>query len=528
MRTWSAFFLLVLLLALNLAAQDDCGPGTTLGPPDPRYHDDKEIAAELLTLQNSYPGLALRVELQKTYSAPRTHEGRVIHALKISDNVSRDEDEPAILIVSNHHARELITPEIALDLGRCLLDGYGKDPAITARVNANEIWICPTFNPDGLAYVFSTNPMWRKNRRNNGGGAYGVDLNRNYPFMFGLCGYSTDPKSDLYQGPSAASEPETKTMIAFAEQERFAKVMDFHSYARDVRKPYGCNLCLPPVLCNYYISVQGTLASLAGYRKNNSCCGGGHFAYQVYRNGALSFLTETGTAFQPPYNEAVAEVARIRPMLDYFMDLAIPLSGNVRNRLTGEPVEADMDVAGIQYQFKEIRQSEPVFGRYHYFLPPGGFSVTFRAVGYLPVTRPVVIPATGGIVVNMDLDPSARITLRGSGRIGTTLFLDLSSTGDENALYLAGAALSTQPSQQILGRVFPLAPDPLFLASISVPEVFKNTVGTLNAGAMATASVAIPSEPAIAGVTVYFAFLTADTTPRVRSVSAPTKVILNK
>ena len=275
MRTWSFLFLLAMLMTRNLPAQDDCGPGMVLGPPDPRYHDDKEIAAELLTLQNTYPGLARRVELQKAYAAPRTHEGRVIYALKISDNVALNEDEPAVLIVSNHHARELITPEIALDLGKRLLSGYGKDPAVTARVNANEIWICPTFNPDGLAYVFSTNPMWRKNRRNNGGGAYGVDLNRNYPFHFGLCGYSTNPRSDLYQGPSAASEPETKTMIAFSEQERFAKVMDFHSYARDVRKPYGCNLCPPPPLCNYYISIQAKLASLANYATRNSCCGGG-------------------------------------------------------------------------------------------------------------------------------------------------------------------------------------------------------------------------------------------------------------
>jgi len=215
-------------------------------------------------------------------------------------------------------------------------------------------------------------------------------------------------------------------------------------------------------------------------------------------------------------------------MLDHFMDMPIPLSGHVRNRLTGEPVEADMEVAGIKYQYKEVRQSEPLYGRYHYFLPPGGYSVTFRAVGYLPVNRPVVVPTTGGLVVDIDLDPSARISLRGNGRIGTTLHLDLSSPGDENAAYLAGAAFSTRPSQRVLGRVFPLAPDPLFLASLSVPGVFKNTLGFLDAGARATASVVIPAEPAIAGVTLYFAFLTGDTTPRVRSVSAPVKVVLSR
>ena len=28
--------------------------------------------------------------------------------------------------------------------------------------------------------------MWRKNRRNNGGGVIGIDLNRNYPHEVGL------------------------------------------------------------------------------------------------------------------------------------------------------------------------------------------------------------------------------------------------------------------------------------------------------------------------------------------------------
>ena len=57
---------------------------------------------------------------------------------------------------------------------------------------------------------------WRKNRRRNAGGSYGVDLNRNYPFGWSFtCGGSTTETSSNYRGTQAASEPEVRTMIAF-------------------------------------------------------------------------------------------------------------------------------------------------------------------------------------------------------------------------------------------------------------------------------------------------------------------------
>lgn len=37
------------------------------------------------------------------------------------DNVEEDEDEDNYLIITNHHARELVTPEIALNLTLHLL-----------------------------------------------------------------------------------------------------------------------------------------------------------------------------------------------------------------------------------------------------------------------------------------------------------------------------------------------------------------------------------------------------------------------
>jgi murein tripeptide amidase MpaA len=91
-----------------------------------------------------------------------------------------------------------------------LLENYGTDPEATYLVDNREMYFVPCFNPDGYEYNRQTDPngggMWRKNRRNNGG-SYGVDLNRNFGYMWGYddLGSSPIPSSETYRGPSAFS-----------------------------------------------------------------------------------------------------------------------------------------------------------------------------------------------------------------------------------------------------------------------------------------------------------------------------------
>ena len=89
-----------------------------------------------------------------------------------------------------HHAREHLTVEMALEVIRLFTEGYGRDPALTNLVNTREIWVLPNINPDGGEYDVATGiyQYWRKNRRPNPGGTYGVDLNRNYGYRWGGVG----------------------------------------------------------------------------------------------------------------------------------------------------------------------------------------------------------------------------------------------------------------------------------------------------------------------------------------------------
>ena len=138
------------------------------------------IVSEMQQAAADHPTICELVDLTSRYGLPLTADGNSVLAIHISDNVSVDEDEPAVLIASCHHAREIVTPVIALEAIERLTDDYGSVGAITSAVDAHDIWILPVMNPDGYEYVFNVDNNWRKNRSVFPGGI-GVDQNRNYP-----------------------------------------------------------------------------------------------------------------------------------------------------------------------------------------------------------------------------------------------------------------------------------------------------------------------------------------------------------
>jgi parallel beta-helix repeat protein len=166
-------------------------------------------------------------------------EGREIWAVKISDNPDLDEDEAEILFVGCHHAREWIAVEVPYRLAQHLVSNYGSDPEITHLVDNSEIWIVPIVNPDGLEYSRTADRLWRKNRRDNGDGTFGVDLSRNYSVAWGLPGSSSDTSDPLYRGPHAFSEPETQAIRDLALGRNFQTFVSYHSYGQLILYPWG-------------------------------------------------------------------------------------------------------------------------------------------------------------------------------------------------------------------------------------------------------------------------------------------------
>jgi hypothetical protein len=199
------------------------------------YHSCRELETDLRALERSYPGLA------KVFVLGESLEKRKIYALKVSDAVGLDEDEAEVVFIGCHHAREWISVEVPFLLGKYLLEAYQSDPWVRSLVDKSEIWIVPIANPDGLEYSIQVYRYWRKNRRANADGSYGVDLNRNYGFMWGYdnLGSTSSPGSETYRGSGPFSEPETAAIRDLFFQKNFQALISFHSYSQVILYPWG-------------------------------------------------------------------------------------------------------------------------------------------------------------------------------------------------------------------------------------------------------------------------------------------------
>ena len=369
------------------------------------YLDLDGITTRMQDLAAAYPSLVQFVDLTATYGTPATIQGRHLYALKISDNVVVDEDEPSMLIVAAHHAREISTPIIALRAAERLASGYGTDPAITAAVDANEVWIAPVWNPDGYNHVFTADNMWRKNRRPFASGT-GVDQNRNYPAAWGTsCNGSGTVAAEDYRGPASGSEAETQTMMVWSQRERFAKVIDYHSYGREVLYAYRC---LPHPFSAWMRQEAAALSTASGYGglTRTPSAEGEHQEWQFARMGAWAFLIETHTQFQPPYASAVAESDRVWPGILAALHRAIPLAGHVVDGVTRTPLAAKIELLNVNFTQGETNSSGGTHGAYHVFAPAGLYDVRFSAPGYLPVTAHVSLSATTGATMDVQLFPA--------------------------------------------------------------------------------------------------------------------------
>ena len=209
-------------------------------PVDARYHNYQETVDDILAVADAYP----HIVQVSTYG--KSIEGRDLYVVKISDNVEKDESaqEPGVLIFANIHAREHLTAEQALWIIHHLAENYGTDPAVTNLVNQREIWIMPMTNPDGVEYDIRKTGVyewWRKNRRRNPDGSFGVDLNRNFGYKWGCCGGSSSiPMSETYRGMGPFSEPETRAIRDFFLAHPSIRVsLNFHSFSELVLWPYG-------------------------------------------------------------------------------------------------------------------------------------------------------------------------------------------------------------------------------------------------------------------------------------------------
>lgn len=233
LKKWGALTLMAFAVSF-LFLGGSCDNGGN--PPDLNaglYHTYAELNDELHKLAADHPDIA------QVSSIGQSVEGRELWAIKISDNVSQDEVEPKVVFLGGHHAREWISVDVPFLLADHLVNGYGSDTTVTRLLQQSEIWIVPLVNPDGHQYSITNDRLWRKNRRNNGDGSFGVDLNRNYSYQWGGPGSSGDTFSEIYRGPSPFSEPETRAVRDFLSQRQPKALISYHNYSQLILYPWG-------------------------------------------------------------------------------------------------------------------------------------------------------------------------------------------------------------------------------------------------------------------------------------------------
>ncbi|MEU3982719.1 M14 family zinc carboxypeptidase [Streptomyces sp. NPDC026672] len=241
------------------------------------YGGSGGIAEELLRTAQDNPGIT------KVESIGKTVRGQDILALKLTKNAkkSKDGSKPAVLYMSNQHAREWITPEMTRRLLHYYVNGYKTDKRVKKIVDSTELWFVPSANPDGYDYTFQDpdNRLWRKNLRDvNGDGAIstgdGVDLNRNFSYKWGYDdeGSSPNPTSETYRGASPGSEPETKALDAFEKRVGFRYGINYHSAAELLLYGVGWQVATPTPDDVLYTALAGTPdnPAIPGYRSQVS------------------------------------------------------------------------------------------------------------------------------------------------------------------------------------------------------------------------------------------------------------------
>ena len=310
---------------------------------DSGWHDPNELLTIIKATEIAYPSLV------HVFSIGKSYEGRDIWAAKISDNVALDEDEPEVLVDALHHAAEHLGVEQALYLFNTLTSGYATDKQIRKLVDEREIWIIFAVNPDGWAYDISEDKYhwWRKNRQhipNNPN--FGVDLNRNYSYMWGCCGGS-DVRAWAwnYRGPYAFYAPESKAVADFVTsrvvngKQQIKTHVTLHTHGEMVLYPMSYTLQRLPNDMNRddYATFQAMarkMASMNGYIAEQSSqqypTDGDEidWLYATYRIFSFTFELypteqQAGKGIVYPADNVIArQTARNRSALLYLIDAA--------------------------------------------------------------------------------------------------------------------------------------------------------------------------------------------------------------
>jgi len=333
--------------------------------------------------------------------------GRMLLAVKISDNVNTRENEPQFLYSSTMHGDETTGAILMLHLIDYLLTNYGTINRITNIVNSIEIYICPFANPDGSYGGGDPNVIDAATRFN----ANGVDLNRNYP----------DPIAGQHPDGNPWQE-ETQFFMTYADNHDFVMAGNFHGGAEVANYPWDDRAALHADdswwqrVSNFYADTAQTYGT-PGYFTSVTTSGiTNGYAWYLVEGGRQDYMNafhycreETFEVSNTKNPSSTALLgfwdANYRSLLNYVEESTKGIHGIVTDSCTGNGVKAKVLITTHDHDSSHVYTSLPI-GNYYRPIIAGTYNLTFSASGYQSKTINNVVSINGGTTIqNVVLKP---------------------------------------------------------------------------------------------------------------------------
>lgn len=327
--------------------------------------------------------------------------GKNVYVLKISDNVSVDEDEPEVFYSSTMHGDETGGYIMMLRLADYLLKNYNTGPRVKNLVDNLEIWINPLANPDG---TYKTGNIMSSPVRYN---ANGYDLNRNFP----------DPVT-----PNAVKQKETIDMMKFMRKHRFVLSANFHAGQEVVNYPWDRWLSKLHADDNWFYNISrayaDTVHSYSGPAYMNFLLNGvtrGSVWYVVY-GGRQDFVTselqgrEVTIELDDTHVTPAAQLSLLwqnnwRSLLGYLENALYGIHGRTIDAVNSTPVPAKIFITGHDKDSSHI-YSDTLTGSFIRMLAPGTWNLNFSSPGYNDtIVNNIVLQSGQKIILNVTMKP---------------------------------------------------------------------------------------------------------------------------
>ena len=322
-------------------------------PEDPEwgacYRNYNAMLTYLQSVVSRYPNLAQLTDIGDSWckvhpgqcTQPAPSNGYDLWRIKLTNSATTG-PKPKFHLIAAHHAREIATPELAMQWIEELVTGYGVDADATWLLDNREIYVVPVGNPDGWMHSATDQVNWRKNDNTTVACAYpnnGVDLNRNFDLCWSCPGASNNPCDSTYYGPGPASEPEAQAMVAEYTAVRPDFMITMHTVGPYVLYPWGYEPynATAPVDKPAYDAIAWNMGRLTNTPRGSV---GNDVLYQVsgavddwtYNQfGMPSFTWELGGSgsFNAPCSVLPTIVALYKPALTYSLKTTAALTETV-------------------------------------------------------------------------------------------------------------------------------------------------------------------------------------------------------